>query len=64
MICIGDCNGSGLVTIDEIITLVDIALGDKPVSACPQGTTGSVNIADIIMAVNNDLYGCGHTNID
>ena len=64
MICIGDCNGDGMVTIDEIIVMVNIALGDKPISACPQGTRGSVTIADIIMAVNNALLGCGHTGTD
>ena len=26
--CIGDCNGDGRVTVDEIITAVNIALGN------------------------------------
>ena len=61
MICLGDCNGDGVVTIDEIIVMVNIDLDNQPISACPSGTNGSVTVADIIMAVNNALDGCGHT---
>ncbi|HVM95818.1 MAG TPA: hypothetical protein VMT89_05485, partial [Candidatus Acidoferrales bacterium] len=35
----GDCDGSGSVTIDEIITGVNIALGDSPLSLCPSFDT-------------------------
>jgi hypothetical protein len=48
-----------MVTINEVITLVDIALGEQPISVCVQGTKGSVNIADLVTAVNNALHGCG-----
>ena len=60
--CAGDCNGDGEVTVNEIITLVNIALGNAGASACPDGipSGGSVNIALIIQAVNNALSGtCG-----
>src|SRR5262249_58715806 len=33
--CVGDCNGDGVVTINELILAVNIALGDAPISACP-----------------------------
>lgn len=59
--CYGDCDNSGSVTITEILTLVNIVLGDAEPSACGYGVpTGSeVNIARIIQAVNNALHGCG-----
>ena len=60
--CVGDCNGDGEVTVNEIITMVNITLGSAPASACtaadPNGD-GVVSIADIIAAVNNSLDGCG-----
>ena len=33
--CVGDCNGDGEVTVDELLTMVNIALGNLPVTACP-----------------------------
>jgi hypothetical protein len=66
--CVGDCNGDGAVTIDEIITMVNIALGNLPLSACPNNAEtcvgGEVCINSIVEAVNNALFGCprlGHT---
>jgi hypothetical protein len=56
--CEGDCNGDQVVTIDEVVVLVDIALGEQPVSACPHGATGPVNIANLVKSVSNALYGC------
>ena len=59
--CVGDCDGSGSVTVDEAITLVNIALGNALPSSCPAGVPSgaAVNIALIIQAVNNALGGCG-----
>ena len=60
--CFGDCNGDGMVGINELITLVNIALGSQPASACPSLPAGAVvNISDLITAVNNDLSGCPST---
>ena len=58
--CTGDCRGIRTVGIDDIITLVGIALGDSEPSTCPNGiTTGEpVTVAMIIAAVNNALHGC------
>jgi hypothetical protein len=58
--CVGDCDAGGSVTIDEIITLVNIALGSADPAACAAGIpSGSqVNVALIIQAVNSALYGC------
>lgn len=59
--CSGDCDGSGTVTVDELITMVNIALGNSPVSACAAGDAngdGQITITQIIAAVNNALNGC------
>jgi len=60
--CVGDCDGSGDVGVNEIITLVNIALGTQPLSVCMPGdedNDGVINIPEIITAVNNALNGCG-----
>jgi len=59
--CVGDCDGTGGVTVDEIITLVNIALGNTQPSACPHGVPSGaeVDIALILQGVNNALNGCG-----
>jgi hypothetical protein len=59
--CAGDCDGNHVVSIDELIAGVGIALGDEPPSTCPamQGSTGQIDIAQLIKAVHNALVGCG-----
>jgi hypothetical protein len=59
--CIGDCNGDGVVTISELIVAVNIALGDKPISACPAidaNGSGEVTIEELILAIRNAQRGC------
>jgi hypothetical protein len=59
--CPGDCNGSGEVTINELITLVNIALGSAPVSACSAGDLnhdGMIAINELVTAVGSALNGC------
>jgi hypothetical protein len=56
----GDCNGDGKVTIDELVTGVNIALGIEPLTACPAFDTngdGQVTINELIAAVNVALNG-------
>jgi len=59
--CVGDCGGTASVTVNEIITLVNIALGNTQPSACPHGVPSGadVDVALIIEAVNHALNGCG-----
>lgn len=56
--CIGDCGGDGHVTVDEILTLVNLALGNP--GMCPHGSPGCVvpDVALILQAVNNAINGC------
>ncbi len=59
--CTGDCNGDNEVAINELITGVNIALGNSDVSACPEfdvNDDGEVTINELIAAVNNALNGC------
>jgi len=51
----GDCNSDGVVTIDEVIRAVNIAIGAIQIAQCPAADAdgdGTVNIADLIKAVN------------
>ena len=60
-VCVGDCNGDGMVAINELITGVNIALGSSAVTACPSFDTnsdGAVAINELIAAVNAALGGC------
>ena len=60
--CVGDCNGSLDVTVDEIITMVNIALGTQPISKCEAGDSdqsGDITVDEIVAAVNHALNGCG-----
>jgi hypothetical protein len=59
--CLGDCDGDGTVTVNELLTLVNIALGNLPLSACIADTNGdgTVTIEEIVAAVRNALQGCG-----
>jgi fibronectin-binding autotransporter adhesin len=59
--CVGDCDASGKVTVNEVITMVSIALGDAPMAACEVGDMNGdhqITIDEILKAVNNALNGC------
>lgn len=60
--CVGDCSGDQSVTVDDILTMVNVALGRAAVSTCPAGNPNQDNditIDEILVAVNNALSGCG-----
>jgi virginiamycin B lyase len=60
--CAGDCNHDNSVTVNEIITLVNIALGTTNVSQCAAGDANhdnEITIDEILTAVNKALTGCG-----
>ncbi len=59
--CMGDCVGDGLVTVDELVMMVNIALGNMEVSACDVGDgneDGQITVDEIVTAVNHALNGC------
>ena len=61
--CAGDCDGSGTLAIDELVTLVNIALGSSPLSSCLIGDaddSGQIAINELVLAVNAALDTCGY----
>src|ERR1700687_4033659 len=63
--CVGDCDGGGEVTINELILGVNIALGSVPLANCSAldaDGSGDVTINELISAVNNALTGCPIVN--
>jgi ligand-binding sensor domain-containing protein len=59
--CVGDCNDSGTVTVDELLTMVHIALGDTALGSCSLGDAngdGVITVDEILAAVVNALNGC------
>ncbi len=58
--CVGDCNGDGQVTVDEIVTLVDLALNGGT-TGCPAGDAngdGQITVDEIVLALISALNGC------
>lgn len=56
-----DCDGDGSVRIGDLITGINIALGQEELSACSavdRGGDGMVTIADLIAAIGDALNGC------
>ena len=61
ILCVGDCSGGRSVTVDEILTMVNIALGNAAVTTCEAGDAnhdGQITVDEILTAVNNALNGC------
>lgn len=59
--CVGDCDGGGSVTVDEIVRGVNIALGTAAADDCPAfdgDGSGSVTVDEVVTAVNSALNGC------
>jgi hypothetical protein len=58
--CVGDCGGTHTVGVNDVITLVNIALGNDQPAACLHGLPdgAAVDVALIIRAVSSVLYGC------
>ena len=65
--CVGDCNGDGQVTVDDLIRMVNIALDLAPI--CPNEASGGclagdadcdcqITVDDIIRGVQNLLQEC------
>jgi hypothetical protein len=59
--CIGDCRGGDQLTVDDTLTMVDIARGNKEMWECESGDAdndGQITADDILIVVNNALNGC------
>lgn len=59
--CTGDCDGSGTVTVDEIVLGVNLALGLEDGGGCSvfdADIDGNVTVDEIISSVSSGLQGC------
>lgn len=59
--CTGDCNGTGIVTVDELVRGVNIALERAELDECPvfdADSSGRVEIYELVEAVGNALTTC------
>lgn len=59
--CVGDCDGGGSVTVDEIVTMVNIALGTQLAANCIAGDSdgsGAITVDEILTAIQKALNGC------
>ena len=59
--CVGDCNGDGEVTVNELLVLVNITLDTAALSSCAvgdQNDDGQITVNEIIGGVNNALGSC------
>jgi hypothetical protein len=59
--CCGDCDTNGQVMVDEVITAVNIALGNSGLNTCDPADDngdGQVTIDEVLAAVSNALNGC------
>lgn len=62
--CPGDCDLDTAVTVDEILKLVAIAIGQASIEDCQAGNTNrdeTITVEEIVSAVNNALNGCSGT---
>jgi hypothetical protein len=59
--CTADCDGDAAVTVNEIVTVLNIGLGSRLLADCPAGDStgdGSVTVDEIVAGLNFALNGC------
>lgn len=59
--CTSDCNGDGVVAIDDLLQIIAVILGEAPANSCPPVAdigNGSVTIDALLRAVQQALAGC------
>lgn len=59
--CVGDCDSSADVTVDEIVMMVVIGLGEGAIESCVAGDINadeSITVDEILTAMSNGLDGC------
>jgi hypothetical protein len=60
VLCAGDCDGSGEVSIDEIVGLTHTALSERPADCAGSDLDGDgkISVDEIVTAVQRALGGC------
>lgn len=64
--CVGDCDGNGQATVDELVRLVDCMIGIRPwiiadpcdLACADANGSGGIEVNELVTAVNNALRGC------
>jgi hypothetical protein len=59
--CVGDCNSEGAVSVNDLIAMVNVALGNGATTTCSAGDAnhdGEITINEVLLAVGNALNGC------
>jgi hypothetical protein len=57
--CVGDCNGDGMVSVDELVVGVRMALSESDdCAALDADSDGSITIDELVAAIGNALTGC------
>lgn len=59
--CAGDCNGNGSVEVNEVLSMVNIALGAGALSNCRAGDAdgnAAIDVGELVQAVQHTLNGC------
>jgi len=58
-VCPGDCNGDDTVTVDEVVEVVGVVLGESAAcGAMDFDDDGVVSVSDAVATVHSALYGC------
>jgi cytochrome c peroxidase len=60
--CPGDCDLDGVVAVNELVTSINVSLGDSSLARCvvsdPSGD-GRVTVSELVSAIRRALDGCG-----
>lgn len=60
-VCVGDCDGNRVVSVNELVRGVGIALQQQPLSSCTAfdpNESDSVTVNELVQGVNAALRGC------
>ena len=60
-VCVGDCDDSGIVAVNELVTGVNILLSNTAIANCPQFDTDAddrVTVNELVMSINAAVQGC------
>jgi hypothetical protein len=60
--CPGDCSGNARVDVTELVTVVNVALGDAGIDSCYRADLnrdGGIQVDEILQGVGSALDGCG-----
>ena len=64
--CVGDCDRDRTISIAELVTGVDVALGRRGIDACSAldcDASGSATVDCVVRAVKTAIEGCGQPDV-